>query len=266
MARSSAVDGRLDWTKYILAALAIHAAVLFVPVAQKATVAVKQRVIDVVVMRQEAVPPPPPPKVEKRTIVQKPEPARVRVPERVVRPPVPEKVMEKKEEPPPSGAGNVLDEKIVAQVAPGPATGGSEGVGIAGVNTAGGKIGLGGGGTVKGTGVGTGSATTPQASSGPTGPLEMRFGEAGGPQFLAKEPPEYPLIAQKMKKEGRVIVRVTIDEKGKLIKAEVVEATDEYFKQAALEAAKSSKYLPGQRNGVPVATRADIPYRFTLKK
>jgi TonB family protein len=255
------LDRPFDWMKYVLAALVVHAAVLCVPVAHKATQAVKERVIDIVVMRQE---PSPPPVVEKKAIIPKPEPAKARIPAQVNT--LPEKAPEKKEVPKPSGGGNVLDETIVSQVAPGPATGGSDGVGIAGANVAGGKIGLGGGGTGAGTGTGTGSGSGAAPASGPTGPVDMRFGEPGGPQFLVRESPEYPPIAVKMRRDGRAVIRVTIDDKGKLTKAEILDATDQFFGQAALQAAKDSKYLAAKRNGTPYATRTDIAYKFSMSK
>ena len=53
----------------------------------------------------------------------------------------------------------MLDEQIVAEVAPGP--GGGEGVGVAGVNVGGGMVGAGSGGT----GVGSGSGGPVQAAA-----------------------------------------------------------------------------------------------------
>jgi TonB family protein len=243
-------------------------------VAHKVSQTGKQRVIDVIVMRQEK-PAVIPAAVRKEPIIQKKEKKQViekkPVPQKVqepVRPQVttpPEKVEEKKELP--GGRGNVLDESVVPQATVGPATGDGEGVGIAGVNVAGGKVGHGGGGTGTGTGFGQGSGpggfTTDVL---PAGPVEARFGAPDGPRFIEAERPEFPLMAKKLKISGRVIVRVTIDEKGRLVKAEIVNATHPLFKEVALDAARRSKYLPAKRNGIAFATQADIPYKFSLSR
>jgi protein TonB len=156
--------------------------------------------------------------------------------------------------------GNVLDEQIVAEAAPGPT--GGEGVGIAGVNVGGGMVGAGSGGT----GVGTGSGGTGPGSgaggSGPAGPANARFGDADGPQIVYQEKPEYPFAAKKFGKEGKVSLSLTIDEKGKLQKVEVLDATDQMFAASAVEAMKRSKFRPARRGGAPVACRAPYTIRF----
>lgn len=159
--------------------------------------------------------------------------------------------------------GNVLDEKIVAQVAPGgPAEG--DGVGVAGVNVGGGRVGLGSGGT----GVGTGSGGTGPGSGvgtgsgGAAGPVDARFGDADGPQFIYQEKPEYPFAAKRLQKEGKVALMLTIDEKGRLEKVEVLDATDQTFAASAVEAMKRSKFRPARRRGNPVACRAPFTIRF----
>ncbi len=266
---------QFEWPKYALAALAIHAAVLAVPVTQKASHVVKQRLIDVIVMREEREPIPPE-KVEKRAEVPKPKPMVPKVKEqiRVQAPPKPTPVLEKKESPPPGGgAGNVLDEQIVTQVMPGPATGGDEGVGVAGVNVGGGKVGLGGGGTGIGTGQGSGTgsgtsqaAPAPQAPPADTGPVEARFGEKDGPQIVRADKPEYPFEARRLRKEGRVILEIFLDVDGKLMKVDVKEATDQIFVQSAIDAVKKWKFLPAKRKGLAVASRSTLPIRFALER
>jgi periplasmic protein TonB len=257
----------LVWFKYALAAVIIHAAVLAVPVAQKVTHITKQRVIDIIVMRREE-PRAPVPQVEKRPIPSKPVPPTVKEPARVETPSPQNKIIEKKEMPPAGGAGNALDDQMVAEVSPGPATGAGEGVGVAGVNIAGGKVGLGGGGTGTGTGQGSGSggATTVQTPAGDGGPMEARMGEGDGPQFAYREMPEYPFAARRLGREGRVDLMVTIDEKGKLMKVDVIQATDQTFAQSAVDALKRCRFVPARRKGVPVASRSPYTVRFGLNK
>ena len=249
------------WIKYGLAALAIHGAILSLPVSEGVHQAAPQQPIDIVVMRQET-PPAQPREIER----PKPLPRRLAQGEIVpkVRQPVPPapqvpKAAEKKEEPPSAGAGNALDEQMVSQVAPGP--GGGEGVGIAGVNVGGGKVGPGSGGTGEGTGAG-GTGIGAGTGGGGSGPVEARFGDANGPQFVYQERPEYPFAAKRLQKEGKVTLVLTIDEKGKLQTVDVVEATDQMFAASAVDAMKRCKFRPARRNGAPVPCRAPYTIRF----
>jgi periplasmic protein TonB len=251
------------WFKYALAALAIHAAVVAIPVTHKATQIAKQKVIDVIVMRQEK-PPAPPPIVEKKQLVPKPI-LKAKEPERVENSPLQNKVLERKEVQPSGGGGNAINERMVAQVTSGPATGTGDGVAVSGVNVGGGKVGL-GNGSGTGHGSGTGTLTTPVQVPAPveTGPVEARIGDADGPQWIYREKPEYPFAARRLGREGRVDMMVTLDDKGKLIKVDVVRATDESFAQAAVEAVKRSKFAPAKRKGNPVGSRSPFTIHFAL--
>ena len=71
-------------------------------------------------------------------------------------------------------------------------------------------------------------------------------------------------MARRRKKEGSVLLMVTIDEVGKLTKTEVVETSDQIFVEPSLDAAKKSTFLPAERNGKPVACKALWPIRFSL--
>jgi TonB family protein len=270
---------RYNWIKFAVIALAIHGVVLSLPLSRNAPQALKERLIDVVVMRQEAPPAPPPAeKVEprpapKRVALKETAPA-PRVKERMsegARPldaPIPREPqpLEKKAEAPGAGAGNVLDEQIASQVVPGPGAAGDEGVGIAGVNTAGGKVGLGGGGT--GVGIGTGRVGTGTGSGGGSG-----GGGGGGvvqlrepPAFAYYEEPEYPVRARRLGKEGKVALELTIDEKGKVVKVDVVEATDQMFVVTSVSAAKRWRFKPAKKDSVPVACRAPVTIPFRMQE
>jgi TonB family protein len=92
----------------------------------------------------------------------------------------------------------------------------------------------------------------------------LPFGSATGPNFLRREVPVYPFIARRMNKEGRVLLRLTIDEKGKLMNVEVIEAAGFGFTEAALEAVRKSTYRPAIKNGNAVFSLALLPVRFQL--
>jgi protein TonB len=92
----------------------------------------------------------------------------------------------------------------------------------------------------------------------------FRFGAPTGPDWIRKVKPVYPFIARRMNKEGRVLLKLAIDERGKLLKAEVVEAAGFGFTESALEAVKKSTYRPAIKNGVPEPSLALLPVRFKL--
>lgn len=96
--------------------------------------------------------------------------------------------------------------------------------------------------------------------------IDIEFGKENGPKFLHREIPKYPLIARKLGKEGKVILRLTIDEMGKLINLEIVEDAGYGFTDSAIEAIKKSTFLPATINGKPVLSKAILPIKFNLRR
>jgi TonB family protein len=94
--------------------------------------------------------------------------------------------------------------------------------------------------------------------------VAFRFGDPGAPDWIRKVQPVYPFIARRMNKEGRVLLKLAIDERGKLLNAEVVEAAGFGFTESALEAVKKSTYRPAVKNGAPAPSLALLPVRFKL--
>jgi protein TonB len=90
------------------------------------------------------------------------------------------------------------------------------------------------------------------------------FGAASGPDFLRRAIPVYPNIARRLHKEGRVLLRLAIDERGRLMNVEVVERAGFGFTDAALDAVRRSTYSPAVKNGEPSASLALLPVRFRL--
>ncbi len=260
------LTGNMGWAKCAAAAIVFHAAVLSIPLSfSKVSHNVKERLIGVVLVREEtplaspvlkAKQPritPPPSWREART--ELPAPKGVPAPTNQAAGQI-----ERKGESGSHGAGNGPDEHIASQISPGPSN--SEGAGIAGANSAGGNVGIGSG--VSGNGPGSGGHGT--GSGGRGGPVEARFSDVDGPRFVHHEPPEYPPGARRLGREGKVVLVITIDEKGKPIGVDVVEATDQRFARSAMEALKKSTFLPAKRNGVPVVSRATLPVRFAIEQ
>lgn len=104
------------------------------------------------------------------------------------------------------------------------------------------------------------------ALSGTTSVVETEFGASGAPAFLKRQLPVYPMIARKLGKEGKVVLRLFINEKGKLMNVEVVEPAGYGFTESAMEAVKMSTFSPAHENGVGIASKALLSIRFVLKK
>jgi protein TonB len=86
------------------------------------------------------------------------------------------------------------------------------------------------------------------------------------PSVLRGAMPEYPHQARRMRQEGRVLVRVVVDEQGSPVTALVLEANPAgVFEQAALGAARRFRFLPGKIAGRRVMTAVLIPFEFTLR-
>jgi len=86
------------------------------------------------------------------------------------------------------------------------------------------------------------------------------------PKLLHPLEPRYPLLATRLKLEGRVLIRALVDENGRVTRAEVVEGDPSKlgFDQAALEAAQKALYQPATKGGVPVKIWVELPVSFKL--
>jgi TonB family protein len=106
----------------------------------------------------------------------------------------------------------------------------------------------------------SGSGVSGSGSSG-----NSAFGSQGGPRYRHKEMPVYPALARRLGKEGKVLLRLTIDENGSLVNVEVIEDSGYGFADAAIAAVKKSAFIPPTLNGKPVRSRALLPVTFTLR-
>jgi len=83
------------------------------------------------------------------------------------------------------------------------------------------------------------------------------------PVAIKMPPPQYPESLKAGKVSGLVAVSAVIDENGKVIACEIVKATNDAFKQPALDAAKDWKFTPAKNGGKPVKVRVTLPVRFS---
>lgn len=121
-------------------------------------------------------------------------------------------------------------------------------------------------------GIATGSAVTNlptapagEASSGQTQPLDMAFGSTSGPRFSKQALPIYPALAKRRGREGIVLLRLSISATGHLTRLELLEDPGFGFAEATQTAIRNSSFTPALHNGKPVAVRAVLPVRFTLR-
>ncbi len=263
------MSGKGTWIKYGIASVLIHTAVLSVYV--PTNIPRRSDPVDVFVVDQSSSPsvigqvgkmankahkPPrggPGPKVKERVAFRPKEP--------VSGPP------EHKADPLPPAPVSPPHDEVVASTRTSASSGPEDGVamggsGISGPGTPGGS---GSGGSANGIGGGTGTGGS--GGQGDGGGLGgTGFGAPGGPKFLHREIPEYPMLARRRGKEGTVVLMVTIDATGNLSKVDVVQASDKMFVEPSVQAVKKSTFLPARKNGEPVTCAAILPMRFSLRE
>ena len=98
------------------------------------------------------------------------------------------------------------------------------------------------------------------------GSLEGVFGSSDGPRFLRKTMPVYPSVAKRLQKEGSVLLRVTIDERGRPVDVEIVKSAGFGFDEEAVKAVQCSTFVPAKKEGKPLACKVLLPIRFVLKQ
>lgn len=86
-------------------------------------------------------------------------------------------------------------------------------------------------------------------------------------QYLVRPAPEYPRLSVRLGEEGRVLVRVYIDEAGLPRMVQVVESSGHArLDEAAVLAVQKARFKPYTRNGVATAGWARIPIPFELER
>lgn len=106
--------------------------------------------------------------------------------------------------------------------------------------------------------------TQPGGGSGNyTGPLR----DYNPPVLIKSVTPVYPEEARRQGWEGRVVLEILIDERGRVKAVQVIESSGySLLDQAAVNAARRLRYKPAYRAGKPIASRRRHPFRFQLKE
>lgn len=82
----------------------------------------------------------------------------------------------------------------------------------------------------------------------------------------ARRPPAYPALSRRLGETGKVVLRVTLDESGRVAKATVDRSSGfARLDEAALAAVRNWRCTPALRNGRPVEATAVQPFNFVLE-
>ncbi len=92
---------------------------------------------------------------------------------------------------------------------------------------------------------------------------EFKGGQDAMNKFLA-ENLKYPAAARESAIQGKVIVRVQLDEKGKIIQSEIGNGLGAGCDEEALRVVRLMKFNPGALRGVPTKMWLSVPVGFKL--
>ncbi len=109
-------------------------------------------------------------------------------------------------------------------------------------------------------------ASAPAASPKPASAAPVALSSELAVSCPKLTPPEYPAISRRMGEEGKLVLRVELDESGRIDKAKVLNSSGyERLDAAALSAVKSWQCNPSLRDGQPVRAVALQPFNFVLQ-
>lgn len=111
------------------------------------------------------------------------------------------------------------------------------------------------------------SAQRSVAPDSPVAPSNDKPRMVGSVDYVGQRPlPTYPRASQRMREEGRVVVRVLINVRGAVERASVRSSSGfDRLDEEAIKAAQRAKFRPYTENGVPYPAMADLPFDFKLR-
>lgn len=84
--------------------------------------------------------------------------------------------------------------------------------------------------------------------------------------YLNNPRPGYPSISRRMGEQGKVLLRVLVDENGLPQQIEIKQSSGfDRLDKAALASVQRWRFVPGKRNGVPEAMWNIVPVNFVLE-
>ena len=76
----------------------------------------------------------------------------------------------------------------------------------------------------------------------------------------------YPIFAEEMGLQGRVIIGIVVEKDGSLTDIKVVKSVDPSLDKEAIRVVKTMpNWIPGMQDGEPVRVKYKIPVTFRLK-
>jgi TonB family protein len=84
------------------------------------------------------------------------------------------------------------------------------------------------------------------------------------PRVIKKEGPAFPEDLREARVQGMVVMKLHIDEKGKVLKCEKAKADDDRFVAPACEAAMKWEFEPARKDGKPIAYDYFVTMSFRL--
>lgn len=107
-------------------------------------------------------------------------------------------------------------------------------------------------------------AENPPEESSPPAPDFFVFDVAPKPAHQVA--PEYPAEARELELEGRVTMKITVDEFGDVSHATVLQSDDKIFNQPALDAVSQWTFEPARQGGRIVKATIIVPLEFSLNR
>ena len=97
-----------------------------------------------------------------------------------------------------------------------------------------------------------------------TGPATIHDFSMVGLAVLHQVSPGYPDFARRAHIQGRVVLKMTVDEQGHPIQVQVVEGHP-VFHESAVQAARQWRFEPARMDGLPVKASFQLTLNFALK-
>jgi protein TonB len=118
-----------------------------------------------------------------------------------------------------------------------------------------------GNGNGNGSGTGDGSGSLPKP---PPPPKPVPVGVTEGVKILSRPQPKYTDAARQNQVQGTVTVKVTFNANGSIGSIAPVSGLPYGLTEQAIAAARSIKFEPAKRNGVPYSVAKTVAYTFTI--
>lgn len=109
------------------------------------------------------------------------------------------------------------------------------------------------------------STKSAAGSNAPPAPPRIELPSSDA-DYLNNPKPPYPALSKRMGEQGKVVVRTLIGTDGRAQEVQLQQSSGyERLDQAALNAARQWRYVPGKRDGVPQAMWFNVPFTFQLQ-